>query len=341
MGIKSLSKFIKTYAPNSIQKITYKDLENKTIAFDTSILIYQFVIAIRNSGTDLTNKSGEITSHIHAIVTKTLGYLRKKINPVFVFDGKASKMKSETLEKRSKIKKLAKELLASKIELPKEETIKLLKKSFSITSKQIKEIKEILNLVGIPIIESAHEADSECAFLQKNKLVDYIASDDLDILTFGGNRLIRFIGNEKKMVLIDKDILLSEMNITHQQFVDFCIMLGCDYCPKINKIGMKKAYELILKYGSIENIIEKYPPIKNGNLEINKVFLENYKKVREYFLNPPVSIIHQKNIKWKKPSYNNLKNKLINDYNYQEKYIDKVLFKNLQYGYYKTLVLSN
>lgn len=79
MGIKSLSKFIKTYSPNCIQKITYKDLENKTIAFDTSILIYQFVIAVRSTGADLTNMSGEMTSHIHAIVTKTLGYLRKKL----------------------------------------------------------------------------------------------------------------------------------------------------------------------------------------------------------------------------------------------------------------------
>lgn len=341
MGIKSLSKFIKTYAPNCIVKITYKDLENKTIAFDTSILIYQFVIAIRGTGSDLTNASGDITSHIHAIVTKTLGYLRKKINPVFVFDGKAPRMKSETLKKRSKIKTLAKDILASKIELPKEDTIKLLKKSFSITSKQIKEIKEILHLVGIPIIEAFHEADSECAFLQKTNLVDYVASDDLDILTFGANKLIRFIGNEKKMVMINKDILLKDLKLTHEQFVDLCIMLGCDYCPKINKIGMKKAYELILKYGTIENIIKNYSRIQSGNIEVNQIFIDNYQIIREYFLNPPLTPIDPKNIKWKKPAYNNLREKLINDYSYQEKYINKVLFKHLQYGYYKTLVLNN
>lgn len=341
MGIKSLSKFIKTYAPNCIQKITYKDLENKTIAFDTSILIYQFVIAVRNSGSDLTNTSGDITSHIHAIVTKTLGYLRKKINPIFVFDGKASKLKSETLKQRSKIKTLAKEILASKVDIPKEDAIKLLKKSFSITGKQIKEIKEILRMVGIPIVESAHEADSECAYLQKNKLADFVASDDLDILAFGCTKLIRFIGNEKKMVLINKDILLNDLNLTHEQFVDFCIMLGCDYCPKLNKIGMKKAYDLILKYGTIENILEKYPKIKSENIEVNDTFINNYKKVREYFLDPPLTEIDPKSITWKKPAYNNLRDKLINDYSYQEKYINKVLFKHLQYGYYKTLVLSN
>lgn len=183
-------------------------------------------------------------------------------------------MKSETLKQRSKIKTLAKEVLASKIDLSKEETIKLLKKSFSITGKQIKEIKEILHLVGIPYIEAAQEADSECAYLQKTKLVDYVASDDIDILTFGANKLIRFIGNEKKMVMINKDILLADLKLTHEQFVDFCIMLGCDYCPKMNKIGMKKAYELILKYKTIENIIENYPKIQSGIIEVNEKFFK-------------------------------------------------------------------
>lgn len=72
-----------------------------------------------------------------------------------------------------------------------------------------------------------------------------------------------------------------------------------------------------------------------------KNFLNNYKKVRTYFLNPPLASIDPKNIKWKKPAYSNLREKLINDYSYQEKYINKVLFKHLQYGYYKTLVLNN
>lgn len=40
------------------------------------------------------------------------------------------------------------------------------------------------------------------------------------------------------------------------QFVDLCILLGCDYCPTIRGIGPKKAFDLIVQYKSIENIIE-------------------------------------------------------------------------------------
>ena len=49
------------------------------------------------------------------------------------------------------------------------------------------------------------------------------------------------------------------------QFVDLCILLGCDYVDKIKGIGPKKAIELVKKHKSIEAILEnidqtKYPP---------------------------------------------------------------------------------
>lgn len=50
-----------------------------------------------------------------------------------------------------------------------------------------------------------------------------------------------------------------------EQFVDLCILLGCDYCEGIKGIGPKKSVELIQKYGSIDNVLEnldkkKYAP---------------------------------------------------------------------------------
>lgn len=41
-----------------------------------------------------------------------------------------------------------------------------------------------------------------------------------------------------------------------EQFIDMCILLGCDYCETIRGVGPKKAFELITKYKSIENILE-------------------------------------------------------------------------------------
>jgi flap endonuclease-1 len=152
MGIKGLFKFIKKYAPSAITELTVSNLKNKTIAFDTSILIYQFVIAIRNQGIDLQNDRGEITSHIHAIIMKTLSFFKKKINPVYVFDGKPPAIKHDTLKERVKSRHQAIENLEKKVDMDEDEKIKLLKQSVVISHKQMEECKEILRLIGIPVI---------------------------------------------------------------------------------------------------------------------------------------------------------------------------------------------
>ena len=43
---------------------------------------------------------------------------------------------------------------------------------------------------------------------------------------------------------------------THEQFLDFCILCGCDYCPVVPKVGNVTAMKLIKTHGSIEKIIE-------------------------------------------------------------------------------------
>ena len=50
--------------------------------------------------------------------------------------------------------------------------------------------------------------------------------------------------------------VLQGLGITYDQFIDLCILLGCDYCGNIKGIGPKKSVELIKQYGSIEEILQ-------------------------------------------------------------------------------------
>ena len=337
MGIKGLFKFIKKYAPSAINEITVADLKNKTIAFDTSILLYQFVIAIRNNGEDLVNNEGKITSHIHAIIMKTLSFLKKKINPIYVFDGKPPSIKFDILKERLKSRKNAIESLENNIELDEETKIKLLKQSVVITNKQMEECKEILKLIGIPVIQAEQEADSQCASLSKNNIVDAIASEDMDLLTFGTKVLLRNI-NSNKIIEIKLAKILTECNITHDQFIDLCIMLGCDYCPTIEGIGMHKAYKLIKEYGNLD-IITNSEKIKK-NIYISEEFIEKYSIAREYFKNPPINN-DIGTISWNISKKEELKDLLINKYSYSEITLNKLLFNSLSGGYYKHLAGKN
>ena len=72
MGIKNLTKLINEQSPNAIKPLNIEQLKGKRIAIDTSIILYQYVSAVRSSGSDLTNTDNKSTSHIMGILTKTL-----------------------------------------------------------------------------------------------------------------------------------------------------------------------------------------------------------------------------------------------------------------------------
>ena len=87
MGIKNLYKYI---LENNLEKeIDISELKNKIIAIDISILLYQVVISTRSKcGTDHLSPSGEISTHILGLFNKTINLIKKRIIPVYVFDGK-------------------------------------------------------------------------------------------------------------------------------------------------------------------------------------------------------------------------------------------------------------
>ena len=50
--------------------------------------------------------------------------------------------------------------------------------------------------------------------------------------------------------------VLAELDLTADQFVDLCILCGCDYTDKIAGIGPVRALALIKKHGSLEAVLE-------------------------------------------------------------------------------------
>ena len=331
MGIKNLFKLIKKYAPKSISYKKLNSYKNNYLVLDAHMIIYQYVIAIRNSGNDLTNNDGKITSHIIGVLSKTFMLLKNNIIPIFVFDGKAPDIKKITINKRKKQKEKNK----LKLENCKNEDDKLkyFKRSYYLKKNEINECKEILKLLGIPVIESPTEADPLCAILVKNNLARGILSEDMDMLTFGSPYLIRKVrGNKYNIMEIDLFKILKELEINMDQFIDLSILLGCDYLPKIKGIGFIRAYNIIKKYNNIENFLENDNKVKSGFYKIPENY--NYKIVQNYFKNPMNNIIDCK-INFNKPKYNLIKKILNEKYNFKQKNIN-IYISNIK-KYYNLL----
>ena len=329
MGIKNLSALLNLYAPKSITKKQFIDLTEKKIAIDASLLIYSYVIAIRNTSSDLTNTNGDMTSHIHAVVSKTLLYLDNSIIPIFVFDGKPPNLKSSVLDKRKEDRQIARKLLDDATDDDTDRKIKLFKKTTVITSKQMEQCKEILRAMGIPVIEAPEESDSQCASLTTDNDVYGVGSEDMDILTFGAKRLLRNISSSKKNEIVEYDLekILVELQYTKEQFIDLCILLGCDYVEHIDGIGIKKAKEIIDEYKSIENFLEKSLDIINEKYIVSSNYLDKVKSARSYFLTAPSVDLLNNQLKLNLPNERKIKDLLINKYSYSKTKVEKIISK--------------
>ncbi len=81
------------------------------------------------------------------------------------------------------------------------------------------------------------EAEAQCAALVKAGAVYATATEDMDSLTFGSSVLLRHMtfSEARKMPIKEfhLDKVLVDMGVTMPEFIDLCILLGCDYCDTI------------------------------------------------------------------------------------------------------------
>ena len=92
---------------------------------------------------------------------------------------------------------------------------------------------------------------AQCGELVKGGKAAAVGTEDMDALTFGATRQLRNLTFTKKGKDSDKKILeithqrvLEGLELTNAQFVDFCILCGCDYSGTIRGVGPKTASEV-------------------------------------------------------------------------------------------------
>lgn len=135
-----------------------------------------------------------------------------------------------------------------------------------VTREHNEDCKRLLRLMGVPVVEAPGEAEAQCAQLCKDNAVYAISTEDMDSLTFGTPRLLRHLmapaSQKTAVVEFEYEKVLEELKLTREQFVDLCILCGCDYTDKIGGIGPVRAVSLIQKHGSLEEVLASLDPAK-------------------------------------------------------------------------------
>lgn len=269
MGIKNLNSVIK----ESMKTITFDKLKYTKIGVDFSLFLYRFIY----------NNNNPIECFLRQIHL----FFRHHILPVYVIDGDAPLEKRTILDKRAQKRQKMYDNIADLLDRQSDnnspntssridsEITKLERRCVVFSQKQVQDILYFFELLGLPVIRENEEADFILAKLSATNKIDYILSDDSDVLVFGAKKVLKnfSITDEKCQLYILDDILLT-LGVPMHKFVDICILCGCDYTTKIRNMNCSKSFQLITQYGSIEEVA------KNTEYEIN---LEQIEKARELF----------------------------------------------------------
>jgi flap endonuclease-1 len=78
----------------------------------------------------------------------------------------------------------------------------------------------------------------------------------MDCLTFGAKIMLKnFNSKGEPITQIFLEDLLKELELNLDEFIDLCIMCGCDYCDSIDGVGPMTAYKLIKEHRSIDKVV--------------------------------------------------------------------------------------
>ena len=288
MGIKKLRKFLQDKHPQVFEEVHISQFQYKKVAVDISCYVHKYKHAVYNE--EHKNEYKYLEMFIRFLGTMR----ENNIHCIFVYDKPKGAPKEKEAEQkkrrvivdtaRAKLEKLifdfeqyqlTGEISPFLLEIQKGHEIPSLlpgvvtlneayirakiaslgKQVVPITARDFQFTKEILGILNIPFIESYSESEKTCAELCIKGMVDAVMSEDTDLMAHGCPLLLSKLDTTDGLCCSTTHAaILEALELTENQFLDFCIMCGTDYNLSIPKVGAVTSYNLIKKHGSIEKV---------------------------------------------------------------------------------------
>lgn len=307
MGIKDFNKILQKYSPGAIQKIPVSYLKGYRIAIDGPLWVHSNLATCQK---EMIMKMGDPLLPIdrqmlmfkveQAMLRFTITWCYKGITVIWVWDGESLPEKTTyTRNKRNYAKDTIKEKIQEqKIKLENVHMLarspadvarykELLCQDVTITKEEIGNLCEFMKKIGFPSLKAENDSEKLCAALAREGVIAGVWSTDTDSYTFGAPMLITGWGGtntegESMIEVVYRSLILHYFNMNDEEFVDLCIVCGCDFNMNMPRIGPMKAYEFITKHRNIETARDNNKTLPWEDL--------NHIRCREIFKYTPTNI---------------------------------------------------
>lgn len=150
-------------------------------------------------------------------------------------------------------------------------------------------VRDVVAALGIPVVEcEGEEADDVMATLALRAAHDgcrvLIATNDKDLTQIVGDQILLIRPDGKQSVLIDPAKVKERYGVGPDQMCDLLSLIGdsVDEIPGVPGVGEKTATDLLLRYGTVEGIIEHLPEITRPKMrQALETNIERVRKNRE------------------------------------------------------------
>lgn len=256
--------------------------------------------------------------------------MKNNLKLAFVFDGEVPKLKEQERKRRRDLKVQAKEKFE---EAKKKEDVELMKKYASrttrLTTEMVDQAKQLLDALGVPWVQAPSEGEAQAAFMAKEGMVDAAVSQDYDTLLYEAPRLIQnlSVAAKRKMPgklsyqtvspqMISLKDTLKHLNITQDQLIALCMLIGTDYNPGgVRGFGPKKALTLVKKHEDVTEVFKESEFDDRCGVSADEIF--------KLFKTMPVK--KKVDLKWRAPDTDKVKELLIEEFEFSKNRVNTQL----------------
>lgn len=277
MGISGLLPAIREAAQNT----SLSEFAGKRAAVDGSVWLHRGCIACARS----LAKGEKNNKYITYFLQQVQLLIDKGIRPYIVFDGADLPAKRDTNERRRSAR-LENIKLAETYEMCglTSEAEECYQKAVEISPDMLPPLFKALKKRNVEYIVAPYEADAQLAYLCIHHVVDFVITEDSDLLVYQCPLTVFKVdrdGNCQSIALKDVMALPDLAGMSIDSFIECCILSGCDYLPNIPRMGFRTAVKRMQRYRTLTALLAGLR--SDSTWDVPSGYEEDFVKVRAIF----------------------------------------------------------